>query len=50
MRALAAGCKQEEDVVAAMGLDHDTARARRLMDDLVREGLAARDGGVLRLP
>ncbi|MFM9132312.1 MAG: A/G-specific adenine glycosylase [Actinomycetota bacterium] len=28
---------------------HD-ARARRLVDDLVREGLAARDGGVFRLP
>jgi A/G-specific adenine glycosylase len=50
MRALAAGCRPEADVIAAMGLDHDTARARRLVDDLVREGLAARDGGVLSLP
>ena len=50
MRALATGCRPEADVIAAMGLDHDTARARRLVDDLVREGLAARDGGVLSLP
>ncbi len=50
MRALAKGCRPEADVIAAMGLDHDTARARRLVDDLVREGLAARDGGVLSLP
>ncbi|MFM8600590.1 MAG: A/G-specific adenine glycosylase [Actinomycetota bacterium] len=50
MRALAAGCLGEADVIAAMGLTHDDARARRLVDDLVREGLAARDGGVFRLP
>ncbi len=50
MKALASGCRPEADVIAAMGLDQDTTRARRLVDDLVREGLAARDGGVLRLP
>lgn len=49
MRALAGGPLSTDELVAAMGLGHDTARALRLVSDLMAERLVSGDGVVFRL-
>jgi len=48
--ALRAGPLDRDAVAAAAGWPDDPARARRMADTLVAEGLAVADGGTLRLP
>ena len=50
MRAVGDGARPEREVIGAMGLDDDRARATMLIDALVDEGLLVRDGRELRLP
>ena len=50
LRAVGDGARPERQVIAAMGLVDDGARARRLLAALIDEGLLVRDRGSLRLP
>ena len=50
VRAVVEGASRHRDVVAAMGLDGDIARAEALLDDLVSEGLLRRGSGGFALP
>lgn len=50
VRAVIDGASERRDVVAAMGLAHDTTRASALLDDLVAEGLLRRSGRGFNLP
>jgi A/G-specific adenine glycosylase len=50
VRALIAGPVRVDDLAAACGWDGDAARATRIGEALVAEGLAVREGDRLRLP
>jgi A/G-specific adenine glycosylase len=50
VRALIAGPVRVDDLAAACGWDGDVARAARIGEALVAEGLAVREGDRLRLP
>lgn len=50
MRAVVAGERSITDVIAAMNLGDDLARAHRLLDDLASEGLLHVDGKRVTLP
>jgi hypothetical protein len=50
LRALAAGARTEQQLIEAMNLADDAARAGALLAGLVDDGLAVRDGGSFRLP
>jgi hypothetical protein len=50
LRALAAGARTEQQLIEAMNLAVDAARAVALLAGLVDDGLAVRDGGSFRLP
>ena len=50
MRVLAGGATTRAQLHGGMGLEDDPARAGRLIDALVTEGLAVEEDGLLRLP
>jgi hypothetical protein len=50
VRALIAGPVRVDDLAAACGWEDDAARATRIGEALVAEGLAVREGDRLRLP
>jgi len=49
LAALSAGDMRRTDVAGAMGLEREEARARRLVEDLLAEGLISETGDQLRL-
>jgi len=50
LRALAAGARTQQQLIEAMNLADDAARAVALLAGLVDDGLAVRDDGSFRLP
>jgi hypothetical protein len=50
MRAVNDGVATQKAIVRAMSLEHDVARAVKLLDALVNEGLLLRSGARFTLP